>query len=155
MILKKWDLFLNFYIKAVLALIIAFCLLRGYEYVLIASKSFNRKSYLYEMSGCIYDIWICLIYSVLIGIPLFIISLFNFRINKFLAHLLNVLFIITYIGLILVFSERNAPFDHEILTRSIQESWITTKQMMTSSFTLFVPFIFFITLYFYLLIQFN
>jgi len=155
MMLKKWDLFLNFYIKAVLALTIAFCLLRGYEYVLIASKSFNRKSYLYEMSGCIYDIWICLIYSVLIGIPLFLISLFNFRITKFLAHLLNVLFIITYIGLILVFSERNAPFDHEILTRSIQESWITTKQMMTSSFTLFVPFIIFIILYFYLFIQLN
>ena len=46
-----------------------------------------------------------------------------------------------YLALIVVYSERNTPFDHEFFTRSLKESFLTSKQMMTSGFTLYIPFI--------------
>jgi uncharacterized sulfatase len=52
--------------------------------------------------------------------------------------------------LIIVFSERNIPFDHEFFTRSARESWLTTKQMMTSGFLLYLPFLIYTILYFFL-----
>ncbi len=137
------------YVKAALALAITIVLGRLYEYVFIASKSFVKHALLFELAGWVYDIWLCLIYAIVLAIPMFLIALWNKRFSILLFHLFNVVLIVTYISLILVFSERNTPFDHEIITRSFAESWTTAKQMMTSGISVFMPFITYLVLYFF------
>lgn len=61
---------------------------------------------------------------------------------------MNVLTLVVYLALIIVFSERNSPYDHEFFTRSGKDTWITTKQMMTSGVSLYLPFIIYLALYF-------
>ena len=145
---KKWGFFIQFYIRALFAFILSFGLVRTYEYFLIAYKSFVKQALLFELLGLFYDLWTCLLIGWALFIPLFLLYLLHSAIGKAITHALNVCIITIYISLIIVFSERNMPFDHEILTRSIQESWTTSKQMMTSGIPFFLPFIFFIAIYF-------
>lgn len=145
---KKSSLFIEFYIRGFLAFLVSFCLVRGYEYFLIAYKSFVKKAILFELLGLIYDVGTCFLYGLLLFVPLWLLFLLYSSAGKVITHTLNLLIICIYLCLIMVFAERNMPFDHEILTRSFQESWITSKQMMTSGITFFLPFIFYISIYF-------
>jgi len=140
--------FIENYLKAALALAITLVMVRLYEYLFIASKSFIKNAFLYELAGWVYDSWLCLIYICVLALPLFLISFVHQRFSIFLFHLLNGCMIVVSVGLVLVFSERNTPFDHEIITRSFTESWTTTKQMMTSGITVFLPFLLYLILYF-------
>ena len=67
--------------------------------------------------------------------------------------MVNVLLIILYLALLVVFSERTRPFDHEFFTRNAADSWVTTRQMMTSGFRPYLPFLVYIVLYFLLYCQ--
>lgn len=131
-----------------ISFIIAVCLVRLYEYFTVASKYFIEKSYRYELSGVLYDIWACMIYCLLFFFIYLLISLLNKKIANFTFHLLNVLLIIIYISLIIVFSERTHPFDHEFFTRKAADSWTTTKQMLSNGFVVFIPFLVYIGIYF-------
>ena len=143
----KLFLFAKKYLSALFALAISFCLIRSYEYALIAHKSFLHHAFLYECAGLFYDVWIISLYGIFLAPFIGLFWFFNQRIAINLFHVLNAILIVTYISLLIVFSERNTPFDHEIYTRSIQESWTTSKQMMTSSLWVFIPFILFIAAY--------
>ena len=145
---SKLIQFSNKFINVLLSLAISFCLIRVYEYFLIAHKSFIEHAFLYEFMGLLYDFWIVSIYGITIGLLIFLVWLSNQKIAITLLHVFNTVLIITYLSLLIVFSERNTPFDHEIFTRSIQESWTTSKQMMTSSFLVFFPFILYVSIYF-------
>ncbi len=145
---NRLDYFIENYLKAALALAITLVMVRAYEYLFIASKSFIKKSFWYELAGMPYDIWLCLIYSIVLVLPLFLISLVHQRLSIVVFHVLNACMIVVSVGLVLVFSERNTPFDHEIITRSFTESWTTTKQMMTSGITVFLPFVAYLCVYF-------
>ena len=145
---NRLDYFIENYLKAALALAITLVMVRAYEYLFIASKSFIKKSFWYELAGMPYDIWLCLIYSIVLVLPLFLISLVHQRLSIVVFHVLNAFMIVVSVGLVLVFSERNTPFDHEIITRSFTESWTTTKQMMTSGITVFLPFVAYLCVYF-------
>ena len=138
------------YIAVLFALAISFCLIRTYEYILIAHKSFISHAILYEIVGLLYDIWIISLYGIFLAPIIGLLWLSNQKMAINIFHVLNVILIITYISLLIVFSERNTPFDHEIYTRSIQESWTTSKQMMTSSLWVFIPFILFVGAYFFI-----
>ena len=140
--------FIENYVKATLALAITLMMIRAYEYFFIAYKSFIKHALLFELTGWLYDIWLCLMYALLLALPFLLLAFINKRFSMVLFHVLNVLMIVANISLILVFSERNTPFDHEIITRSINESWTTAKQMMTSGIKVFLPFVFYIGLYF-------
>ncbi|MDE3235069.1 MAG: sulfatase-like hydrolase/transferase [Bacteroidota bacterium] len=142
--------FLQQYYKIVLCFAVSFCLIRCYEYHVIASKYFINHTYRFEMAGVLYDIWTCLIYSILFSIPAYLLYRIHKKLPVYFLHAINVLLIIVYLGLIVVFSERNTPFDHEFFTRNMGESILTTRQMMTSGFSLYIPFIIFIGLYFLL-----
>ncbi len=144
---KKIQIFIQFYTRGLLAFIVSFCLVRAYEYLLIAYKSFVKKAFLFELMGLWYDLWTCIVYSSVLFIPLMLFFLLNKFFGKAITHIVYILFICIYLSLIMVFSERNMPFDHEIITRSFQESWLTSKQMMTSGFTFFIPFVIFISIY--------
>jgi uncharacterized sulfatase len=138
------------YIAVLFALAISFCLIRTYEYILIAHKSFISHAILYEFVGLLYDIWIISLYGIFLVPIIGLLWLSNQKMAINIFHVLNVILIITYISLLNVFSERNTPFDHEIYTRSIQESWTTSKQMMTSSLWVFIPFVLYISTYFFI-----
>ena len=142
--------FFQKYLKAIIALTISVCLIRITEYFFIASKSFVSHTYWFELAGWIYDIWACFIYGLLLLIPYYLLTLAGQRIAAVIFHILNVLLLIAYIGLIVVFSERNTPFDHEMFTRSLHESWLTTRQMMTSGPLFYLPFIGYTAIYFFI-----
>ena len=134
-----------------IAFIITIALIRIYEYVFVTAKLFVSNSFKFELAGIFYDIWTCLIYLTLILLPLYLFSLINKKIGTFLLHFFNVLFILVYIALIIVYSERNTPFDHEFFTRSLKDSFITSKQMLTGGLYVYIPFFIFIILYIVLL----
>jgi len=142
--------FLQSYYKVIVAFAATVCLIRGYEYYAVANKSFVGNTWAYELLGLVYDIWACFIYSAIFALPYLLLSLVHKRIAISFFHFLNIALIVCYICLIIVFSERNNPFDHEFFTRKAFDTWTTTKQMMTSGFYLYIPFLLFIPLYFLL-----
>ena len=143
-----FSTFFQKYIQQLISLAIVFCLIRVYEYSLIAYKSFLPHAFVYEAMGWLYDIWIIAIYGAVMLIIVFLMNLAHKKISVAFFHAMNVMLIMVYISLLLVFSERNTPFDHEFYTRSIQESWTTSKQMMTSGIFVLIPFACYIYLYF-------
>ena len=140
--------FLQQYIRMAISLLVTLLFIRVYEYFFIASKSFIDHAYIFELAGWFYDVFSWLIYSFVFFIFMLLLSFINDKLARFLFHTTNIIFIILYLALIVVFSERNIPFDHEFFTRSAKESWLTTKQMMTSGFLLYLPFIIYTALYF-------
>ncbi|MBS1639557.1 MAG: LTA synthase family protein [Bacteroidetes bacterium] len=142
------KIFFTQYIKIATAFIVTVCLIRVYEYFFIAAHLFVNHPFLFELSGLLYDIWFCLIFAAVSFIPVFLLALINKKIGVAFYHVLNVVGIVLYISLLIVFSERNVPFDHEFFTRSTKDSWLTAKQMMTSGFKLYIPFILYILFYF-------
>ena len=145
--MKKWHDFLQQYIKLSLSFMIAFCLIRIFEYAYIAHKSFVSNAYLYEIAGWLYDIWFCFIYCGLAFLPMLLISQWSQKIAMVCTQMMNSITIVIYISLLYVFSERNTPFDHELFTRSFEESLATSKQMATSGYFVFIPYLIFIGIY--------
>jgi phosphoglycerol transferase MdoB-like AlkP superfamily enzyme len=146
---RSWDLFRSYY-RILIAFTITICLVRCYEYYAVANKSFVSNTLTYELLGLIYDVWACFVYSLVFALPFYLLSLINLKLAKTFFHILNTSLIVSYICLIIVFSERNNPFDHEFFTRKAFDTWTTTKQMMTSGFYIYVPFLLYIPLYFVL-----
>ena len=144
----KVTVFLTNYYSSLIAFSITFCSVRVYEYLSIGSKSFVTGTIFYEMGGWFYDLWACLIYSFIFLLPSILLSSIDKKLGIIFLHLINVLTLVIYLALIIVFSERNSPYDHEFFTRSAKDTWITTQQMMTSGFSLYLPFIIYIALYF-------
>ncbi len=130
-----------------IAFILTIALVRIYEYVFVAAKLFVANSFKFELAGIFYDVWLCLIYLCILFIPLYLFSLISKNIGTFFLHFFNIIFILIYISLIIVYSERNTPFDHEFFTRSLKESFITSKQMLTGGLYVYIPFFIYIALY--------
>jgi uncharacterized sulfatase len=146
----KTIAFFQSWFRPVIAFIITVCGVRIFEYYSIASKFFISNAYKYELAGLLYDVWACFIFSCLFLLLYWLLYMINKRVAGFIFHLVNVLVIILYLSLLVVFSERTRPFDHEFFTRSAADSWLTSKQMLTSGFKLYIPFIAYIALYFIL-----
>ena len=146
---KRFDI-LQSWFRIAMVFTVTVCLVRIFEYIAIASKFFIADAYQYELAGLLYDVWACLIYSCILLLPFLILYFINKRFAAFIFHFVNVLFIIMYLALLVVFSERTRPFDHEFFTRNAADSWITTKQMLAGGLELYVPFITYIALYFVL-----
>ena len=140
--------FLQTYFRITISFLIVFMLIRVYEFYFVASKFFITHPYARELSGILYDIYAWLIYAFIFFFVYLPLCFLNLRLAKVTFHVVNALLIVMYLSLIIVFSERNIPFDHEFFTRSMKESWLTTKQMMTSGFSIYLPFIIYVGLYF-------
>ncbi|MDB5232128.1 MAG: Sulfatase [Chitinophagaceae bacterium] len=138
------------YFRVFLSFLVTVFLTRIYEYFFVASKLFIDQAYRFEAYGLLYDAWMVFIYGFIIFFPFLLLYFLNKRIAFVFFHLINLVVLICYIGLILTFSERNTPFDHEFFTRKTAESLTTVKQMMSGSLKVFVPFVLYIGLYFLL-----
>ena len=136
------------YFKIAISFFVAVILIRVYENFTIAAKLFIKNAFLYELTGILYDVWAWLIYCVVSFLLFSLIFRFRERWAKFFLHCVNVLLIVMYLALIIVYTERNTPFDHEFFTRSFKESWLTTKQMLTSGVKVYLPFAVYIAIYF-------
>ena len=142
--------FVGKYIKIILSFVVTIVLVRVFEFYQIGNKTLVIHSFLFELGGIVYDIWACLIYLFVACLIVFFLEQINKRLALHCFHILNTVVIFLYIGLIVIFKERNTPFDHELFTRNFMDSWVTSKQMMTGDLFLFFPFIFYIGLYFIL-----
>jgi uncharacterized sulfatase len=140
-------LFQTFF-KIQVSFLLSVTLVRVYEYFTIASKLFLSHSFLYELSGIVYDVWAWFIYSFVVFFLFALIYKLSSKPATIVLHAVNVILIMMYLALIIVFTERNTPFDHEFFTRSFKESWLTSKQMMTSGIKLYLPFVFYVSIYF-------
>jgi phosphoglycerol transferase MdoB-like AlkP superfamily enzyme len=149
MLAFKTRSFQHFF-RIALALLITICLIRVYEYFAVASKFFIANAYRFELAGLMYDVWLWLIYICLFILPYLLLSLISNRLATVILHCINAVIIISYLGLLLTFSERNTPFDHELFTRNFNESIETTKQMVSSSWKIYLPFIIYLFVYFLL-----
>ena len=85
------------YFKAILALAITICMVRLYEYFSIAAKSFVNRTFYFELAGLVYDIWACLIYSLVFGFLFLLLTAINKRLATGFLHMMNTLFIILYL----------------------------------------------------------
>jgi phosphoglycerol transferase MdoB-like AlkP superfamily enzyme len=140
--------FVQYFFRIALALLITIFLLRGYEYAVAASKSFTANAYRYELAGLFYDLWLWLIYCAVVFFPALLIAYIKERAGIIFFHVLNIVLLACYIGLLITFSERNTPFDHELFTRNSSDTIDTVKQMLTAGVKPYVPFFIFIPVYF-------
>lgn len=146
---QKPPFFQQFF-RIALALLLTLFALRVFEYVAVASKSFAIQSYRFELAGVFYDLWLWLIYFGILYFPILLLYKLNKAAALIVFHLLNVLFIICSLGLLITFSERNTPFDHELFTRKSKDTIDTVKQMMGAGLKPYVPFIIYLPAYFIL-----
>ena len=135
------------FFKISLSFLIAIVLVRVYEYHTIASKLFLSHSFLYELWGILYDIWFWGICCLPLFAIYWLLGRFNKKLADYFLQLIHLVILTMYLALIIVFTERNTPFDHEFFTRSFRESWLTTKQMMTSGIAVYLPFIIYAGIY--------
>ena len=144
------KLFYQQYFRIGLAFLYTLLLLRIFENIAIASKSFTDHAYIYELLGLLYDVWLWLIYCGILFFPLFLLARVKQKVADSLFHGLNIIFIICYLGLLITFSERNTPFDHELFTRNSKETIDTVKQMLTAGMKPYIPFLVYLPVYFIL-----
>ncbi len=125
--------------------------IRLYEYFAVALKFFFIKStWVLELMGLIYDVWFCLICGVLLFVPFWILSRIHQRTGIIFLHVINIIIILIYLSLLLVFTERSMPFDHELFTRSHFETLSIIKTFAVSGVAIYFPFIIYIVVYFLL-----
>lgn len=141
------KLFLQQFFKIAFALLAAMLSIRVYEYLVIASKLFVPHAWTYELMGWAYDTWLWLQYSLVA----FLVYALTWKLHKrsafIVLHSLNIVFLLIYLALLITFSERTTPFDHEFFTRNSADSWITVKQMLTSGIKVYLPLVVFVTFY--------
>ena len=144
------KIFYQQFFRVSLALLGTILLLRIFEYVAIASKSFTENAYQYELLGIVYDVWLWFIFSGIVFIPLFWVARVSQKASDILFHTLNVLLLCSYIGLLITFSERSSPFDHELFTRNSKDTIDTVKQMLSGGMKPYIPFLIYLPTYFIL-----
>ncbi|MES2003717.1 MAG: LTA synthase family protein [Bacteroidota bacterium] len=125
-------------------------MLRVFEYVTVASKSFTRSSWRFELLGLVYDTWFWLIWCVILFLPLWLLHRSKEKAASIVFHVLNVLLLMCFLGLLITFSERNSPFDHELFTRNAKDTIDTVKQMLAGGIKPYIPFIIYLPVYFIL-----
>ena len=136
------------FFKIATALLLTLCLIRVYEYFAVASKLFVAHPLKFEALGLLYDVWLWFQYCFIVFIFFFPLSLINKKLAEAFFHTLNIIFLVICLALLIIFSERNAPFDHEFFTRNSADTWLTIKQMITSGVKAFLPLFIYLPLYF-------
>lgn len=142
--------FLVSYFRIALALLLTIFLFRLFEYIAIASKSFTQQAWKFELLGWVYDTWFWFIWCILLYFPLYWIAGKKERTALLVFHILNLVLMISSLGLLITFSERNTPFDHELFTRNSKDTIDTIKQMMAAGVKPYIPFLVYLPAYFIL-----
>lgn len=147
---QLFNHFFQKYISVAVPFMLTIIGVRAFEYLIVAQKTIIEHAVLYELIGIFFDIWAVLIYYTFVLPLILVFYLFNQKMGVFVLHCLNFLLITVYISLIITYSERSNPFDHELFNRTFFELWSTTKQMITSGIIVFIPFVLYFVMYWFL-----
>jgi uncharacterized sulfatase len=139
--------FFQQYFSIALALLFALLSIRIFEQLAIASKAFVPYAWRYELAGLFYDAWLWFIITLVFLLPCWALSVWKHKAAAVLQHILNGALLIAYLGLLITFSERNTPFDHELFTRNAQDTIDTVKQMMTAGLRPYIPYLVYLPFY--------
>lgn len=145
--MKKKASFISGFLTAAFSLLLTIWLLRVFAYLTIAAKSFTPGAGLYESAGLLYDFIAWLIWCGLLLLPTWLLSKKNMRVANFFMHSMHCLLLVCLLGLLITFSERNNPFDHELFTRNSQDTIDTIKQLLGSGIKPYLPFVIYLPLY--------
>ncbi|HVZ24971.1 MAG TPA: LTA synthase family protein [Sediminibacterium sp.] len=145
--MNKKPSFISGYLKAAVSLLVTIWLLRVFAYLAIAAKSFTPRAGLYETIGLVYDLIAWLIWCGLLLLPSWILYKVSTRAFGIFFHSMNCLLLVCLLGLLITFSERNNPFDHELFTRNSRDTIDTIKQMLGAGIKPYLPFLIYLPLY--------
>jgi uncharacterized sulfatase len=144
---QAFNLFIQKYIAVAIPFLITTIAVRLFEYIIVAQKTIIDYPVIYELMGVFFDVWAVIIYAVILFPIILLLYKINNRIGFFAFHSFNLISITIYISLIITYSERSNPFDHEFFNRTSFEIWSTTKQMITRGIIVFIPFFFYYFIY--------
>ncbi|MDP4207432.1 MAG: LTA synthase family protein [Bacteroidota bacterium] len=145
----KWKVCLADYFKITLPLLIVFYLLRFFEYFTSGIKlCFAHNVLGVFLRSFFFDTWTWLIYGLLLLVPFILIYLVSAKAGRIFMLVANGLAILGCYGLLVVFSERLVPFDHELFVRAPSESFSTMAEVATGRMHIMFPLFFYLPLYY-------
>src|ERR1035437_612 len=142
---------LSDYLIICLPLAVVFYLLRFYEYFTSGIKLATTHNFFVIIAKWLFfDTYSWLVYIALLFIPFLLLYLINKNIGRYFLLLINGLTILGFFGLLVVFSERLVPFDHELFVRKASETFSVIENTFTGRFLFISPIIVYIIVYFIL-----
>jgi len=140
--------FLTDYFRITLPLLTVFILFRIFEFLTAGIKLTFGHGVILVLLKCIYfDISTWLIYSALLLLPFLLLCFLHKKTAQIFLHAINILVIFGFFGLLIVFSERLVPFDHELFVRHIRESFSTVVEVITGRYWIVLPIMLYLAFY--------
>jgi len=142
---------LSDYLTVTIPLAIIFYLLRVFEYFTAGIKLAASTNFIIAIIRWFYfDTCTWLIYIALLFIPFLLFYIINRKAGRYFLLVINGLTIIGLFSLLIVFSERLVPFDHELFVRNGSESFTIIKNVVTGRFWINAPVILYLAGYYVL-----
>ncbi len=142
---------LNDYFKIMFPLAITFYLLRVYEYFTSGIKLTYSHCFAQIIAKYLYfDTCTWLLYCALLFIPFLLVFTLNKKVGSYFLLTINTITIAVFFGLLVVFSERLVPFDHELFVRDASESFSIITNVVTGRFQVVFPVLIYIIIYYVL-----
>ena len=136
------------YLKICLPLAVVFYLLRFYEYFTSGIKlATNHNFFVIIVKWLFFDTYTWLVYIAILFIPFLLLYLIHKNIGRYFLLIVNGLTILGFFGLLVVFSERLVPFDHELFVRKASESFSVVENTFTGRFLFISPIFIYIIVY--------
>jgi phosphoglycerol transferase MdoB-like AlkP superfamily enzyme len=146
--MNKAKACLTDYFKVTLPLVFVFCLLRVYEYCTSGIKlSISDNVFLVLSKGWYFDVFTWFIYSLLLLLPYLLVYWVNRKAATTFLKIVNSFTILGFFGLLVVYSERMVPFDHELFVRTPADSFSTMKEVFFGRFWDISPVFAYLALY--------
>lgn len=138
------------FFKLSLPLLFVFYLLRLFEFFTSALKlELKQDLWLLELKACLYD---TLFYLHLCAFLFFVYLLVYFLragFARILLLIINMFVVVVYFSLLIVFTERLAPFDHEVFMRAPAEAISTITTEIGGKLILISPLPLFLFVYYF------
>lgn len=146
--MNKIKEFLSAYFRITLPLLPVFLLFRIYEYCTAGIKLSVSHGLMVVFAKAFYfDISVWLIYNGVLLLPFLLVYMLRKKAGEYLLHVVNILTVIGFFGLLSVFSERLVPFDHELFVRHISESFSTVREVVTGRYWIALPIFLYLAMY--------
>jgi len=147
-ILKIKDSLVDFF-KLTLPLLPVFYLLRLYEFVTAGVKLTMVTNYVwFELLAIIYTTWTWLLLCAIVVIPFILIFLLHKKSGIIFTKTICTIAIVLFFSIVVVFSERLVPFDHEIFMRAPADMILTVNANVVNNFYKLFVLSAYISLYF-------
>ena len=131
-----------------ISLLVCLFAIRGYEYFAASLKFYSTNNVLLsEIHGLWYDYLAWGVFTSIVLLIYYLVSLLNQKIANVLLHILNLSLLFSSLALLYVFIDRSVPFDHELFTREGGEQWQTIRTYALKPLS-FLPFLLAIVFYF-------